>query len=179
MERTSKNQIEIGRTSDIDELERLYDTLIDYLTQTINYPGWLKGVYPVRQTAEEGIAQGRLFVLRKKGVIAGSIVLNHRPEKAYHQAKWSVDGEINEALIVHTLVVHPQFMKQGIARSLLEFAKEFAHSLPVKAIRLDVSIHNTPAIALYEQLGFRYIETVDLGLPYAHLKWFRLYEFVL
>ena len=34
--------IESGTTADIDELEKLYDDLNDYLSATTNYPGWIK-----------------------------------------------------------------------------------------------------------------------------------------
>ena len=37
--------IEKGMVSDIDELEQLYNSLIDHLTNTVNYPGWIKGIY--------------------------------------------------------------------------------------------------------------------------------------
>ena len=40
--------IEPGSLADIDELERLYDELNDHLSATINYPGWIKGIYPDR-----------------------------------------------------------------------------------------------------------------------------------
>ena len=35
--------IEPGTSADIDELEKLYNELNDYLAATINYPGWIKG----------------------------------------------------------------------------------------------------------------------------------------
>ena len=44
-----KFTIEPGTSADIDELEKLYDELNDYLAATTNYPGWIKGVYPVRE----------------------------------------------------------------------------------------------------------------------------------
>ena len=34
--------IEPGTSTDIDELEKLYNELNDYLAATINYPGWIK-----------------------------------------------------------------------------------------------------------------------------------------
>ncbi|MCC8147026.1 MAG: GNAT family N-acetyltransferase [Bacteroidales bacterium] len=171
--------IEYGTISDINELENLYDLLNEYLSKTINYPGWIKGIYPVRKTAEDAIKERSLFVLKKDGRIAGSIILNHEPEIAYKEVKWNTEAEDHEVLVIRTLVTHPRFMHEGVATHLMEFAKEYAIRLKMKSIRLDVSIHNTPAIKLYEQSGYTYIGTVDLGLPYAHLKWFRLYERVL
>lgn len=174
-----KHIVEKGTMKDINELQILYDTLNDHLSGTINYPGWIKGIYPVRETAEEAIEEGSLFVLKKNGLIAGSIILNHKPEAAYEQANWNIRVACQEVLVVRTLVTHPQFMRQGVARQLMAFAKEYAVSSSMRAIRLDVSINNAPAIKLYEQSGYKYIGTVDLGLPYEHLKWFKLYEMIL
>lgn len=64
--------IESGTPADIDELEELYDNLNDYLSATTNYPGWIKGIYPVRENAVAGIEDNTLFVLRCNGKIAGS-----------------------------------------------------------------------------------------------------------
>ena len=40
-------------------------------------------------------------------------------------------------------------------------------------------LENTPAIALYEKLGYTYIGTVDLGLKDLDRAWFKLYEYKL
>ena len=56
--------IEKGVHADIDELAQLYDDLNDFLDSDINHPGWIKGVYPVRQIAEAGINEQHLHVVR-------------------------------------------------------------------------------------------------------------------
>lgn len=172
-------KIEKGTAKDIDELELLYDGLNDYLEATVNYPGWIKGIYPVRDNAVKGVEEDNLFVLRTGGKIAGSIILSHEPEKAYDQVQWGIDTEYTDILVIHTLVVHPSYMKQGVGSALLRFAEQYGIQQEMKAIRLDVSIHNAPAIAAYERHGYRYVGSVDLGLNYPHLVWFRLYERVL
>jgi len=174
-----KGNIEMGTMAEADALEKLYDDLNDYFQSGFNYPGWLKGVYPVRETAIAGIADGSLFTLKIRNRIAGSVILNHKPEEAYNQVTWGVEAQDNEIIVIHTLVVHPDFMKQGVAQSLIGFAKDYAAQQSSKAIRLDVSIHNTPAISLYEKSGYRHVGTVDLGLGYEHLIWFKLYELII
>lgn len=171
--------IERGTTENIDELELLYDNLNNYLEANTNYPGWIKGIYPVRQTAIDGVKEGSLFILKINNIIAGSIILNHVPENAYNQIEWLTTDDYSRIIVVRTLVVNPLFMKKGIALQLMDFAKEYALSKNMKSIRLDVSENNIAAINLYEKSGYHYIGTVDLGLPYDHLKWFRLYEMVL
>lgn len=39
--------IEPGTSADINELEKLYDELNDFLAATINYSGWIKGIYSI------------------------------------------------------------------------------------------------------------------------------------
>ncbi len=65
----TKMVIEKGVHADIDELARLYDDLNDFLDSDINHPGWIKGVYPVRQIAETGINEQNLYVVRLEGRI--------------------------------------------------------------------------------------------------------------
>ena len=165
--------------NDVDQLERLYNDLNDHFASTTNFPGWIKGVYPVRETAVEGIEEGALFVLRIEDEIAGSIILNHKPEKAYGKAKWTFESDYSDVIVIHTLVVHPRFLKMGIGSALMEFATDYSRNKNMCSIRLDVSIHNLPAIALYEKHGYRYVDTVDLELNVPDLVWFRLYEKIL
>lgn len=171
--------IEKGKEKNIDELESLYNDLNDYLESNINYPKWAKGIYPIRETAINGIKEGSLFVLKIDDEIAGSVILNHEPEKAYYDTTWRIEADYKDIIVVRTLVVHPKYMKNGVGKKLLDFAKEYSIKEKMKAIRLDVSIHNTPAIELYEKQGYKYIDTVDLGLEYPDLKWFKLYELII
>ena len=172
-------RIEKGRAEDIESLGFLYDELNDYLETHVNYPGWAKGIYPVRETAEIGVRKGTLFVARYEGRIVGSVILNHEPEDAYEEGEWLTDSDYERIIVIHTLVVHPEFMGKGIGRRLMDFAKDYADAEGMFSIRLDVLENNAPAIALYEQSAYKYVGTVDLRLGIPGLKWFRLYELVL
>jgi Acetyltransferases len=168
-----------GAPDDLDELESLYNELNDYLEANINYPGWIKHIYPVRETAEQAIKSGDLYVLEIDSKIAGSVILSHEPEDAYGQVAWGINANYSDIIVIRTLVVHPLFMSEGIGVELMAFAERYAQQKKMKAIRLDVSLGNLAAISLYEKLGYKYMGTVDLGLPYEHLKWFRLYELLI
>lgn len=174
-----KYVIRKGTADDLDELEKLYDSLNDYLEQNINYPGWRKGLYPVREDAANGIKNENLYVMEINEQIAGTVILSHDPEKAYSKAVWKTENNYEDILVIRTFAVHPDFMKNGVGFSLMKFAEKFGRENGIKSIRLDVAIQNTPAISLYEKLGYRYIDTVDLGLNIAWLKWFKLYELLL
>lgn len=168
--------IELGKENDIDELENLYNELNDYLEEGVNYPGWRKGMYPVRENAIAGVKNGNLYVAKHDGKIIGSIILNHEPESAYYNVKWRVELDYSDVFVIHTFAVHPKFMKYGVGKALLDFADECSIKSKVKSVRLDVYEGNLPAIKLYEKCGYEYIDTVDLGLGIYGLDWFKLYE---
>jgi GNAT superfamily N-acetyltransferase len=165
-----------GKLDDIDELEQLYNDLNDYLAAGVNYSGWKKGVYPVRQTAIEGINEGTLYVARSDGKIVGSVILNHLPEPAYHNVNWEIEADYSDVIVIRTFVVHPEYLKCGIGKATLAFAVEHSIKAKARSLRLDVYEGNIPAIRLYEKCGFKYIDTVDLGLGEHGLHWFKLYE---
>ncbi len=171
--------IEQAAQSDILPLARLYDELNDYLAAGKNYPGWIKGVYPTRENAEKGVAGGTLYVARVGQAIAGSMILGHEPEPAYHGATWGIETAYSEVFVITTFVVHPNCSGKGIGTRLLDFAAQHGKQLGKKALRLDVYEHNDPAIRLYEKNGFAYIATVDLGLGEYGLHHFKLYERIL
>lgn len=169
-------KIRLGTEEDIDSLEQLYDNLNDYLEVTTNYPGWKKGVYPVREDAVDGINEGCLFVATEKEQIVGAMILRHKPEPVYSVAPWQVMLEDREVLVIYTFVVNPKYLQHGIGKKMIEFASQYALNKKVKALRLDVYEKNLPAISLYEKCGYQYIDTVSLGLEHYGLDWFRLYE---
>lgn len=170
---------EKGSPDDIDALTALYDDVCDYLTEHVNYPGWRKGLYPDRQTAMDGIAENNLFIARDEGRIAGTVILRHVPEDAYAQAKWQIDADYKDILVIYTLAVHPDYYGRAVGAEMMQFILDYAQQVKMKAVRLDVHESNWPAIQLYEKSGFKYIDSVDLGLGEFGLKWFKLYEKVL
>lgn len=167
--------VSTGLEGDIEPVEALYNDLNDYLASHINYPGWRKGLYPVRTQAESGVAERSLYVARICGRIAGTVTLNHAPEYC-GPVKWHVEAANNEMLYVHTLAVHPDFLRFGVGSRLLYFAEQKANAENFKTIRLDVYEENLPAVKLYEKHGYKYVDTVDLGLSCHGLNWFYLYE---
>ena len=130
--------IRVGNEEDIDSLEELYNNINDYLESTINYPGWKKGIYPVRKDAEDGIREGNLFVAVENGDIIGSMILRHEPEPAYLNVSWQAELDYSNVLVIYTFVVNPKFLKRGVGKNMLDFIEEYAMDNKIKSIRLDV-----------------------------------------
>lgn len=165
-----------GLPEDIPGLVRLYEETVDHLESHVNYPGWRKGIYPCAIQAEEGVREKTLCVAEANGRIIGSAILNEKQEAPYMEAGWEIAAEPHEVMVIHTFLVHPDCRQEGLGRRLLTFAEEQAVKEGKKAIRLDVYEKNAPAIRLYERLGYRFVETVDMGLGSLGLPLFRLYE---
>lgn len=172
-------QIRVGMPEDIDEVSALYDDLNDYLESHTNYPGWRKGVYPIREDAVSGIEEKALFVAVENGKIVGTVILRHQPEKAYELVDWKNQLDYSEIFVIYTLAVHPQFLGCGIGKKMMEFILSYANEQNMKAVRLDVYEKNMPAIRLYESFGFQYIDAVDLGYGMYGLDRFFVYQKIL
>lgn len=168
--------VEQGTREDLDAVEALYNNVTDALEQGVNYPGWAKGIYPTREDAMDGLNNNSLFLVRRDGIAAGAITLNHTQNAAYSSVKWQYEGDDQDIFVIHTLAVHPSYTKSGIGRQLLAFAESYGRQKGIKSIRLDVYENNAPAIKLYESSGYRYVGMADLGLGSSGLNWFRLYE---
>ena len=174
--RTSGFTISEGKIADLPKIVRLYDELNDSLEKGVNYPLWKKHVYPNEETAIEGITTETLYVMKDIDRIVGTIILNHCQYEAYGKLKWAVNAENNEIIVVHTLAVHPNYFGCGIAMILMKFSEDIAFKKGIKAIRLDVSVNNLPAIRLYEKCGYTLVGEVDLGLNIIGLELFKCYE---
>jgi len=182
------NRIRLATLNDLDILEKLYYDINDYLENSVNYPLWRKNIYPNRETALtgiegiegiEGIGKNSLYVFEDENVIKGTVILNSIQEEAYKDANWSIDAADFEVLVIHTLVVSPEFFKKGIAELLVRFAINFAKENNYKTIRLDSCETNKPAISLYEKAGFKFVGSIDLKLPHNTEFLYNAYEMVL
>jgi len=168
--------IEKAVESDLDSIGKLYEDICGYLETHRNYPGWKKGVYPIRQDAEKGLAADALYIARIGAETAGTIILNHEPEAGYRNGKWLTTDDYRYICVIHTLAVHPDFLKCGIGTELLMFAEQVAREEQCISIRLDVVKENIPAEQLYQKCGYQPAGTVSLGYEADGIPWFNLYE---
>ena len=61
---------------------------------------------------------------------------------------------------IQNVGVVPQFRGLGLGSELIQRALQGFREIGCMKVNLEVTIHNTGAIRLYESIGFRYIETV-------------------
>ena len=147
---------------DLEHVAELYDAICNYLESTYNYPGWKRGEYPARWTAEEGLKNGELYICTDGEAVLGTCILNGVQPDGYQDICWQEGIAPNEVLVVHTLAVHPAHLRKGVSGQLLRFAEQYAREHGKHGIRLDVYERNIPGVQLYEQNGYRVAGKTDL-----------------
>ena len=152
-----------AETGDLDGIEELYGRAGDAEEGRLDGSRWKRGVYPLRQDAQEGLEAGALYIAELDGQIAGSVILRREQDSAYRQASWQIPFEA-PVFVVHTLAVDPAYRHRGVGRALLRHAAKVGREAGLQAIRLDVYEENRTAIGFYEACGYHCCGCIDLGL---------------
>lgn len=61
---------------DISDIARIYDSILEQEEQGIVTTGWIKGIYPTRQTALTALEADDLFVMLQDGKVVASARIN-------------------------------------------------------------------------------------------------------
>ena len=157
---------------DIDAVEGLYDaihTAEENGKQTI---GWIRGVYPVRATAEAALRRNDLFVLEDAGAICGAGIINKTQVDVYRQGNWKYEAPDNQVCVLHTLVISPDRASRGYGRAFIAYYEQFAAEHGCTELRIDTNTKNTAARSMYKKHGYTEIgivPTVFNGIPDVQL----------
>ncbi len=141
---TSYPVIRLATPGDIVQIEEL-DRLSTSPTRTIHRE-MEKYFGSVDPTTHE---RTLIFLSIVDGVVAGKAELMLPPQSDHGEGWQGAVGYIKR------VIVRPEFRQLGLARSLMKYIIEFAHTeLWLSALDLHVWEMNLPAIRLYESLGF-------------------------
>ena len=157
---------------DLDSVAAIYEAILSAQDQGRCTVGWIRGVYPTRETAAAALAQGWLYCLTDGGAILGSAIINRRQPEAYAHGAWLVPAETGQVLVLHTLVIHPDAAGRGYGRRFVAFYEAMARGQGCVSLRMDTNDRNLRARALYRSLGYReagIVPTVFNGIPSVQL----------
>ncbi len=151
--------------TDLDGIEQIYDAVHTAEEEGIQTIGWIRGIYPTRQTAEAALRRDDMFVL-EEGRILGCGIINRIQVDAYAGA----DGEheTDRVCVLHTLVISPDAAGKGYGSAFVEFYERWAAEQGLPELRIDTNARNRAARAMYRKLGYREIgivPTVFNGIP--------------
>lgn len=166
-----------ARSQDLNGIEVLYDHIHDLEEAGGQTIGWIRGVYPVRATAEEALARGDLFVMEidetgSTGEICSRIVgaafINQLQVDVYDQANWRYPARDEEVMVMHTLVIEPAVQHRGLGRAFLEYYEDYARAHGCRYLRIDTNARNETARAIYRKYGYweaGIVSTTFNGIP--------------
>ena len=160
---------------DINAVEKLYNDIHNAEEMGKQTTGWLRGVYPVRATAEMAVKRNDLFVLEDSGVICGAGIINQIQDESYRQAQWQYGAADEQVCVLHTLVISPRHSGMGYGRAFLAFYERYAREIGCMELRLDTNVKNTAARSMYGNHGYREIGVVPTtfnGIPDVKLVLF-------
>lgn len=158
--------------TDIDAIEAIYGRIHDEIDSGRASIGWIRGVYPVRETAQAALSRHDLFVLDEDGQIKAAAIINKTQVDVYEGAGWLYEAEPDEVCVLHTLTVDPLFAGQGIGTRFVRFYENYARSTGCTVLRIDTNEINSAARSLYARLGYREADTVPCvfnGIPDVQL----------
>ncbi|WP_352400264.1 GNAT family N-acetyltransferase [Anaerotignum sp.] len=140
---------------DLNEVEAIYNEVLDFEAANGSYTNWKKGLYPTRADGAKALADGTLYVGEDEtGYLYGCVILNHIQPKEYDAIPWKVEAQGSEVLVIHTLCIRPDCNGRGHGKEFVLFVEAYARGLKCKTVRLDTYEGNKPAIQLYSRMGY-------------------------
>lgn len=118
------------------------DVVFDKLTRNALQRLWARVVWLPLSMHLSGVG----WLLEEQGELAAYLYLGH--------------GRVSSH--INNIGVAPQFRGRGLARHLLGFAEAQASARRLAAVTLAVTVHNTPAVTLYQATGYQ---------PVHHQRW--------
>lgn len=160
----------------LDSVSQFYDKVIRYLEGTINYPKWVYGQYPSRESVKQAIEEKVQYACCDGERVVGAFIMNDNPQGDYSAGEWQTELDEGAYLVIHTLASDPEIYRRGIGRRMIEYCINAARERGFDAIRLDVVPSNVPARRLYESMGFSFAGEKDLKREIEEIPVFALYE---
>ena len=160
---------------DIDAVERLYDATHTAEETGKQITGWIRGVYPVRATAEDALRRDDLFVLEDAGAICGAAIINKAQVEIYRQGNWKYETPDDQVCVLHTLVISPERAGHGCGRAFIAYYEQFAAEHGCAELRIDTNAKNAAARSMYKKHGYTevgIVPTVFNGIPDVQLVLF-------
>ena len=139
---------------DLKDITKIYSDIHTLEENGILNIGWVRGVYPTRETAEASIKRNDMFVAEVDEKIVGAAIINKNQVDSYKNGEWYYDVGDDDIMVLHTLVISPDYSGKGYGKMFVEFYEKYASSNDSPYLRLDTNEKNTKARAMYKKLGY-------------------------
>lgn len=146
--------ITVASVKDCENVKRFYDLVVENLHRESSSVKWDRSVYPDDPYIEDSIAKSELYIAEYDKKVVAAMVVNPHCNEGYFKVEWPTRVKPDEIMSLHTLAVHPDYKKQGIAKRMVEKSIEVTKKAGKKVIQLDVIAGNDAALKLYASAGF-------------------------
>lgn len=147
--------------NDLDDIEIIYNKVLDQEEEGKASIGWTRGIYPTRQTAKDALKRDDLFVYEEDKHILATAIINKYQLDIYKKGDWHVETSDDYVMVLHTLVVSPNATGKGIGRRFVAYYEQYAKEQDCKDLRMDTQAKNQAARHLYHQLGYEEVSIVS------------------
>ena len=149
-----------GTVQDLDQIAAIYDRILTSEEQGKTVIGWIRGIYPTKNTAVEALKADELFVMESNKTVVAAARINQIQVPEYANANWKWEAEDDQIMVLHTLVVDPLYAGRGYGSSFVKFYEEYAKEKGCLVLRIDTNARNKTARRLYSHLGYREADIV-------------------
>jgi len=129
--------------------------------------------YPNRNTFENDVQRGELYVYMQNNICIGCIVITTIKDVEYVPIEW-LTKDTN--IYIHRLAVHPKCQGKGIAQHMMTFAENYAKINGYSSVRLDTFSQNKRNQKFYETRGYKRLGNIYFPKQSKHP--FYCYELV-
>ena len=158
-----------GTIDDIPRITEIYDSILEQEEQGIVTIGWIRGIYPTRQTAIDALNADELFVMLQDERVIESARINQVQMPSYKEAAWEhPNAPEDQIMVLHVLVVDPNVKGKGYGTRFVEFYEQYALENNCPYLRIDTNARNQVARRLYSRLGYKEVGIVPCvfnGIP--------------
>lgn len=141
--------------NDLDAIAAIYEKLHDLEAAGRGCTGWIRDVYPTRETAQTALDLGDLFAEEAEGTVVAAARINQEQVPEYADCPWSIEAPPEQVMVLHTLVVDPEAAGKGYGSRFVAFYEDYARKQGCTCLRMDTNVRNLPARTLYKKLGYR------------------------
>ena len=148
-----------GTYKDLNELDELAVLVINGMKKSL-IPQWELD-YPRYKNFFSDVETKSLYLYKDNGKIVGSCTVLRENDPPYK----TIDSWIkNKSLVIHRMLVHPDYQNKGIAKVFINNAIKLCKQGNYESIKTDTHLENYKMRNFLKKNGFielDYLETID------------------
>lgn len=161
-----------AKEKDVEPITSIYDEVHEEIESGKIWIGWIKGIYPTKDTVIAAINRDDLFVMEEEEKIVGVGIINQQQVDVYRETNWKYPAPDHEVMVLHTLAISPKIARKGYGTKFVELYEAYAKEQGCDYLRMDTNERNINARALYKKLGYDEVEMIPCtfnGIEGFHL----------